>query len=60
MLHLILGRDQRELERPRLRDRIRCWLRGGHELYYNREFGEMWCKGPCGGIWHLDPPVDLR
>lgn len=51
-MHLLIGRKQNELSRPRLRDRLRCWWRGGHLFYWNQEFGDLWC-GDCGGVWHL-------
>lgn len=51
-MHLILGRKQNELVGPRLHARITCWFRGGHLLYWNKEFGDLWCAD-CGGVWRL-------
>lgn len=53
MFRLLFAKNMPVLERPRRRDILRCWLRGGHVLYRNQEFGELWCHGPCAGIWHL-------
>lgn len=33
-----------------LRERLRCLLHGGHQLYRNAEFGGLWCFR-CGGGW---------
>lgn len=60
MPSLLLGRNNRMLGPPSsLAARIRCWLKGGHAFYYNRELGGLWCFD-CQGVWECNPPVDNR
>lgn len=52
---MIFGRRQHAIVKGSLGARLTCLVRGGHVLYWNLEFGNLWC-GECGGIWHL--PTD--
>lgn len=39
--------------------RLACLIQGGHDVYFNTEFGGLWCY-KCGAAWECDPPVDNR
>lgn len=34
-------------------------LYGGHNVYFNQEFGDLWCYR-CGSVWKCDPPMSLK
>lgn len=60
MMHILFGRTNHELvPPPSLRTRLRCWARGGHHWYFNREFGGLWCYD-CGMAVECDPPVSEK
>lgn len=40
--------------------RVKCLEEhGGHHVYFNQEFGNLWCYN-CGSSWKCNPPVSLK
>lgn len=54
---MLIARNNRIYSSP---DRKKClYLYGGHRVYWNTEFGNLWCYR-CGSVWQCDPPVSAK
>lgn len=54
---MLIAKNNRIVSTP---ERYKCLaLYGGHDVYFNSEFGNLWCYR-CQSVWKCDPPVVLK